>query len=504
MANVLFVQEIYFPFQSTSRLSAYLKNKGHQVDLVIGDEKKIIKHVEKTLPDIIAFSVLTPYRNHMLACANALKMAGIKTLVIAGGYDITFLPQIIEHSGLDIICRGEGEQPLAELCDRLDTSRDFTDISNLWVKKDGKIYKNKMRQWEMDMDSLPFDDRDLYFDHDNYFKTIPFTQVLVGRGCPHLCSYCFNHGYRKIYRAEGSHGYCKLRSIPVLMQELITLKEKYKARYIFFNDSTLTYNKSWILEFLKEYKEKIRLPFSINAVISEIDEEIGQALEDCGYCILVRWGLESGNEQYRMNVLKKKITDKQLLEGVGILKRHRIRYSMAMMLGLPGETLDLAWETITKAKELSAPDSVHAVNIFKPFPGLDITEHGIKLGQYRREDVSAQGLPEVLQKDEVQIINDSEAYRDLALGSTNLCFYQNYRTDKEGQFILRLSRFSHLAIRFPKLRPIIKQLIKLPDNIFYRLIWKITEGFLNIKAHANVPCSFFLKYYIFHSRKKIR
>ena len=164
----------------------------------------------------------------------------------------------------------------------------------------------------------------------------------------------------------------------------------------------------------------------------------------------------------------------------------------------------MAWETIIKAKQLSAKNSVHAVNIFKPFPGLDITEYAIKLGQYRREDVSSQELPEALQKDEIKVIDDGSAYRSLALGSTNMCFYQNYRTDKEGELILRLSRFSHLAIRFPKLRPLIRLLIKLPDNIFYRLVWKITEGLLNIKAHANVPWSFFVKYYLLHSRKKIR
>ena len=204
MAKVLFVQEIYFPFQSIARLSAYLKQEGHEVDLVIGDGQRLVEHVNSTKPDIICFSILTPYRNHMLFCVNALREAGIKTLAVAGGYDITFLPQILEHCGLDIVCRGEGEQPLAELCDCVDNGRDCTNIPNLWVKKDGRIYKNQMRHWEMDFDKLPFDDRDLYFDYDSYFKLVPFTQVLAGRGCPYLCSYCFNNGYRKITLMKNS------------------------------------------------------------------------------------------------------------------------------------------------------------------------------------------------------------------------------------------------------------------------------------------------------------
>lgn len=504
MAKVLFAQEIYFPFQSIARLSAYLKQKGHEVALVIGNEKEIVNHVKNNPMDLIAFSVLTPYRNHMLSSVSTLRKAGIKTPIIAGGYDITFLPQILEYSGLDIICRGEGEKPLAELCGRIDSRQNYIDIPNLWVKKEDKIYKNKMRPWALDLDEFPFDDRDLYLDYDSYFKLVPFTQVLAGRGCPYLCSYCFNHGYRKIYEAEGSLGYCKLRSVENVIEELLILKNKYKARYIFFNDSTLAYNKKWLFHLLEEYRKKIALPFSINAVASEIDEDLGKALRDSNYCVLVRLGLETGNEEYRMSVLNKKILNRHLFEGTSIFKKHKIRYSLAMMFGLPGETLDLGWETIRMAKILSAKDTVHAVNIFKPFPGLDITEYGIQLGQYRREDVSAQELPRALLKDEVQVINNEAKFKDLALGSIDMCFYQNYRIDKEGRLLLNLSRFSHLAIRFPVLRPLIGKLIELPDNFFYRFIWKATEGLLNIKAHANVSASFLVKYFLFHSKKKIR
>ena len=139
MAKILFVQEIYFPFQSIAKLSSYLKQAGHKVDLIIGEGNVIVEHINKTNPDLIAFSILTPYRNHMLSSVSIIKNAGIDTPIIAGGYDITFLPQMLEFSDLDIICRGEGEKSLAELCDRIDSKKDYTDIPNLWVKKDNKI-----------------------------------------------------------------------------------------------------------------------------------------------------------------------------------------------------------------------------------------------------------------------------------------------------------------------------------------------------------------------------
>ncbi len=524
MAKILFAQEIFFPFQSIAKLSAYLKLKGHEVDLVIGDEHRIAAYAKTSNPSLIAFSVLTPYRNHMLVSAHAIKKAGVTAPIIAGGYDITFMPQILEYSDLDIICRGEGEEALTELCDCLDNGKDYSGIANLWVKKNGVVVKNSMRTWQMDMDQMPFDDRDIYLNYDSYFSIIPFMQVLAGRGCPYPCSYCFNRGYMDIYYAEGSRGYTKLRSPDHVIAECIELRDKYKAKYIFFNDSTLTYNKRWILEFLSKYKDRVKVPFSINAVIREIDDEVGKALGDCGYCELVRFGLETGNEDFRVKILNKKLTNQQFFDCTKILQRYGIRYSMQMMLGLPGETLDNAWETIDIAHRLSTHDSVHGINLFKPFPGLEITNYGISIGQYKKEEISAFEPPDVVKQaaatkshagdgcgiaegDVLVAEPDDEAapaMKALPLGTRKMVFFSNYRSDPEGQMILRLSRFSHLAIRLPWLRPLIRQLIKLPDNAVYRFIWLATESLLNIRAHARVPISFFVQYFLHHRGKQIR
>jgi hypothetical protein len=84
-----------------------------------------------------------------------------------------------------------------------------------------------------------------------------------------------------------------------------------------------------------------------------------------------------------------------------------------------------------------------------------------------------------------------------------MCFYENFRIDEEGKTILKLSRFAHIAIKYPKLRPLIKQLIKLPDNFIFRFIWKVTEA-LNMRVHSGATVSFFVKYFLFHWWKKVR
>ncbi|MBM3555356.1 MAG: radical SAM protein [Alphaproteobacteria bacterium] len=541
MAFVMFAQEMYFPIQSTQCLSAYLKKGGHRTDVAIGSPADIVEYVRAKKPDLIAFSVLTAYRNHMLDTSDAIKAAGIDIPIIAGGYDITFMPQILEHSALDMICIGEGGAPLVELADAMSAGKDWqeTEIKNLHVKRRGtnEVLKFPMRYWLMKLDEAPFDDRDIYYDRDPYFKTIPFIQVLAGRGCPYPCTYCFNAGYKKIHTDEGMSAkeYTNLRSVDHVMAELKWLAEKYDFRDFFFNDSTLTYNRKWIIEFCRRYKES-GLPhtFSINAVIHELTEDVCAALADTGKCRLIRFGLETGNDEFRAKTLRKNVRNAQFIEGTERMTRYGLRYSMQMMLGLPGETMEYAMETIDVARRISNNTSVHGINIFKPFPGLEINNVGLELGEYRASDVAAPGAvpppawrrAEVDEKDvgPAAILPADEAYMASRatmhksggdrqtensddhsyFGSRSMVFFDNYRRDNLGLKILKLSRYSHLLIRFPELRVIVEKIIELPDNAFNRAIWTITEGLLNIRVHAAAPWSYFVTYFLFHRNKQVR
>ena len=545
MAHVIFAQEMFFPLQSTQVLAAYLKRAGHTTDVAIGNPSEIVKYCKKEKSDLIAFSVLTSYRNHMLATVDELKEAKIDSILIAGGYDITFMPQIIKNSNLDIICLGEGGDPIIELCKALDEKKNWRDldIGNLHIKQaDGSIRKNPMRHWLMNMDEMPFDDRDIYWQKDSYFKLVPFTQVLAGRGCPYPCTYCFNDGYKKIHIAAGMKGkdYTNLRSVSHMIEELKMLEDKYGSTDFFFNDSTLTYNSKWIIDFCNEYKKSgLKATFSINAVIPELTEEVCKALAETKKCRLVRFGLETGNEQFRYKTLRKSVKNSQMIEVTDRMNKYDLRYSMQFMLGLPGETKELTWDTINMARRITGPRGVHGINIFKPFPGLEINNIGLELGQYQASDVMAPGsvAPSTWRKESFKPTNEKsevelpadEAYlasrqamhktgKDAenvhnsgynygknVFGSRSMVYYDNYRRDKLGLYILKLSRFSHVLIRFPGVKKIVEKIAsEIPDNPFNRIVWKVTESLLNIRVHAGVPFSFFVKYFLFHRKKQVR
>lgn len=484
MAKILFVQEIWFELEGVMQLSAALKKAGHTVDVVIGNDKeKILEEIKSYDPDLIAMSIITSYRQYTLGIARMIKENNLKALMFVGGYDASFFPETIEQcEDIDILCRGEGDEPMVELANCLDKKEDYSNIKSLWIRKDGKIIKNELRQLNMDMDSKPWEDREIYRKYP-FFKDFEFVQVMVGRGCPHLCSYCYNHQYRKMYAEVGSKKYTTLRSVENVIGELLVLKNKYKYKSIFFNDSTLTYDKRWLIPFCKMYKEEINLPFTINGVVSEIDEEVCKALADTKNCYLVRFGLESGNEKFRLGVMNRINTDEQYFKATKLLQKYKIPYSMSFMLGLPGETLAISYQTLEMAAAISDKKSVHAVNVFKPYPRLDITEYGINMGVYDRSLSSDVNSP---------------------ISSNRNNIYHNFRPDEEGRQIENLSRFAHLYIRYPWMRPVIKKLIKYNDNFFYRFLWRISETYYTGRTHTHSSWKFALKYIFKHFGKAFR
>ncbi len=101
----------------------------------------------------------------------------------------------------------------------------------------------------------------------------------------------------------------------------------------------------------------------------------------------VNIGLESGSEKVRKTVLKRNYANKDLLDVVNLAKKHGLKVSLYIMVGIPGETLEDFNETI-KITRLCLPD-YYELFIFYPYLGTElcrVTKQSGLLGQSLREE----------------------------------------------------------------------------------------------------------------------
>ena len=106
MAKLLFIQLNEYELHGVESIAGELKKCGHTVKLLIPFfEKSPLKEAEIFSPDIVGFPVVSVEREEALTWARAVK-SRLKSLVLLGGVDPTFFPEVIEHDSVDMVCRG--------------------------------------------------------------------------------------------------------------------------------------------------------------------------------------------------------------------------------------------------------------------------------------------------------------------------------------------------------------------------------------------------------------
>ena len=205
MADVLFIQDLFYQYLGVMYLSAILKKDNISTDIIIEkDIKKILKYISNNKPGLICFSVLTGMHKFPISVSRKIKEYYPDIKILAGGPHPTFFPEYIEKGDFDAICRGEGDLVIRSYYDYILGKRSINKVPNIIYKKGNKIYENPIINLIDPLDKLPFPDRELY-DKYRYFKNSPIKFVLSSRGCPFNCSFCYYKKKKIIYKNKGRY-----------------------------------------------------------------------------------------------------------------------------------------------------------------------------------------------------------------------------------------------------------------------------------------------------------
>jgi len=371
-------------------LATYL-NERTQHDATICDltfhrrewQTHLEKAIERDKPDIIGISANTLYMQYIKTIAKEIKEKyGLP--VILGGYHPSIHPEeTINLPDVDYICIGDGEFVLTELLTRLDENKSVKGLNGIWAKQGTEIIRNERGSFIEDIDSLPMPNYDLWEDLELYFYFLGMLYVIGTRGCPHSCTYCDAVGIKDAVNGK----YFRTRDPRKFAQEIATQYHKYKPRglrSIQLFDQVFTIKTDWLREFSDEYQKlapEDKFKFSTFARIDQLDEERADLLQKSG-CVLLRVGVEAGNDYIRNEIYKKKITKEQIRKVFKMCKERDMDFTAFYMLGGPAESRKTVQETIDLACELDGARS--AFFIYKPFTqeSLDLLiTHGGRVDQ---------------------------------------------------------------------------------------------------------------------------
>jgi anaerobic magnesium-protoporphyrin IX monomethyl ester cyclase len=353
-------------------LAAYCEREGYNVcvyDELPDRDNSLTDTLKSFKPDMIGISCMTV--TYQKACQYAREAKAIlpSTPIVFGGVHPTVaIEDTLKNDDVDFVVHGEGEETLVELLRRYGNDNDYSGITGLAFKKNGKISINRRRSLISDLDSLPMPARHLFpmdyyaqrwnWPRGYWYKT---ANVMSSRGCPYDCTFCAS----KTVFGRSFRGFSPERTV----DEIERLVKIYGFECISFSDDTFAINKKRAIEICKQIKErKIKAAFRIQLRADTCDEDLISELKNAG-CIHIDIGAESGSDRI-LKAMRKGITAKQIRDAIEMIKKYKIHTGLTFIIGSSQETEEDLEATRDLANELRADYTQFF--IMTPYPGTDL------------------------------------------------------------------------------------------------------------------------------------
>lgn len=345
-------------------------------------KEEFVKTVKEYSPDLLALSAVSyNYQEGLEYLKIAREDAATKHIkTIAGGTHVNVIPdEVIAEECIDMICLGEGEEAIVELCEHMERRRGPEGVRNIWFKQNNEVRKNPLRPFG-NLDLLESPDFSIFSDSHFYKpfvgKVYRVAHLELSRGCPFWCTYCVNRHYQEIFKDLGH--YHREKSTEKIINEIKLIKDRYNIQLIKFWDETFLVMKEEKLNiFLDSYKQQIGLPFMINTRAETVTEGRIRKLKEAG-CVAISIGIESGNEFIRKKVMKRNMSREDILRAFHTINKIGIRTSSFNMVGLPLETREAVFDTIKLNRQ--AKPITCTINIFYPYHGTKLRDLCLDLG----------------------------------------------------------------------------------------------------------------------------
>jgi radical SAM superfamily enzyme YgiQ (UPF0313 family) len=308
--------------------------------------------------DVIGISSMTRNREVSLRLIESIKSKNPNTLVIVGGPDATFKPELWlkGEKSADYVVRNEGEETIVELVHALKDRSSVENVEGISYRKDGEIVNNKKRalltEEELSNVALPFFPENIRKNGDAHV-------VESKRGCPNRCEFCSVTGlYDGTYR---------LKDNKIVMN---SIKAGKPGKSVFFVDdnfahkSRLTETKQGMQEIIDAGLDDRNYFMQLDTVTVNIDPEFTSLAVKMGLL-----GVFVGIESYGASVLKgmhKAATADQNVSAIKTFKKFKVYTHGMEIIGSKNETR----ESIDTTKKYNRLLGINSIQVFPEIPIL--------------------------------------------------------------------------------------------------------------------------------------
>jgi radical SAM superfamily enzyme YgiQ (UPF0313 family) len=397
-------------------VSSYLKAAGQDVRVLFMSSRKDTARADFSPSlledflarlkdsDVIGMSLMTNTFNRAALLTEHIRRAGIGAPIIWGGTHPTVAPEESLEVA-DVICVGEGEEPMLQFVERLEAGRDPTDVPSLGFRAGGpfgnaRTLRNEVRSLERELDDYPFPDYELDThwvaagdrmvpaEPANLRGTLHRLRIETTRGCPYPCTFCNNAALLKVYRGKGS--WVRKRSADNVIAEINRARLSFPTieAVNIVDDLFFVRSEQEIEEFAQRYQEKVNLPLELDAFPNTITEQKVRSLTRVPID-LISMGIQSGSADTLFNIYRRPTKREQVVRSIQTFRKFRIRAEYHYIVSNPYEPEKNVIETMRFIADHHKGPAVLRVFPLMFYPGTPLYDQARRDGIIKDRDPAA-------------------------------------------------------------------------------------------------------------------
>jgi anaerobic magnesium-protoporphyrin IX monomethyl ester cyclase len=340
-------------------------------------KKRVIEELKDAL--CLCVSLVTgPMIRETVEIARETKRLYPELPVVLGGWHPSLLPhQTLAAPYVDVVVKGQGEDALLEIVQRIEARESLAGIEGAGYKEDGQIIFNKPRALKPIVDMPPKAYHLADFDAYERMCGRRWTNYVSSFACPYNCSYCTNAG---VYGR-------KWNALPPdqVGEELTDLVTRYRLQLIWIIDDNYTVDRGRCVAISEEILRRgAKFNWSVQAstnLVTRFSVDELRIMQRSGL-EQVQMGADSGSETV-MHLMNKDFQKLEMIyDAAERLVAAGIKPAFNMIFGYPGEGEKERRESIRLIMNICRqfPGAEFWTNIFTPYPGAPVMERAFELG----------------------------------------------------------------------------------------------------------------------------
>jgi len=363
-------------------ISTPLLRAGYQIRIIDSTitpdyKHRILEEVKDSL--CLGISLITgPMIKETVEIARSIKKWNKQFPIILGGWHPSLLPgQTLEAEYVDIVTRGQGEDSMLEVAERLSDGAPLDDVRGIGFKRDDAPYFTPERPLKS-LEEMPPKAYHLA-DFDAYERICGrrWAMYTSSLACPFNCAYCTNAG---VYGR-------KWNALPVeqVVEETIDLTRRHRLELLWLADDNFLVDIDRALRIAEglvrggaNFKWSIQATTNLTARLTV--DELG-LLRRSGLHQICQ-GIETASPKV-MKLMNKGFQDLgDIYQSIERCVKAGVIPSFNIIFGFPGEGVRERRETINFMMDVCRrfPGAEFWTNIFTPYPGSPVFYRAKEIG----------------------------------------------------------------------------------------------------------------------------